>query len=80
MIKLYNNSLIKKFSQNPILNRLIHDILSTPNIKFGIVSNNTKKFILKSLKTHKILKYFKKASSISLRNTKLRKRYRYLKF
>ena len=79
--KSYNNLLIKKFSQNPKLNKGIRDILSIPDIKFGIVSNNSKKFILKSLMSHKILKYFKKKFIIALRNNKFRKPlpYGYLK-
>lgn len=81
VIQSYNNFLIKKFSQNLKLNKGIKDIFSLQDIKFGIVSNNTKKFILKYLKIHKILKYFKKNSIIALRNTKLRKPlpYGYLK-
>jgi len=79
--KSYNNLLIKKFSQNPKLNKGIRNILSIPDIKFGIVSNNSKKFILKSLMSHKILKYFKKKFIIALRNNKFRKPlpYGYLK-
>ena len=44
-----------------------------PNLKFCIVSNNSKDFILKSLKSHNILKYFEKKFIIALRKTKLRK-------
>lgn len=73
VILAYNNLLIKKFSQNLKLNKGIKDILSLQDIKFGIVSNNSKKFILKSLKSHKILKYFKKKFIIALRNNKFRK-------
>lgn len=81
VILAYNNLLIKKFSQNLKLNKGIKDILSLQDIKFGIVSNNSKKYILKFLQNHKILKYFKKNSVVALRNTKLRKPlpYGYLK-
>jgi putative hydrolase of the HAD superfamily len=81
VIQSYNNLLIKKFSQNLKLNKGIKDILSLQDIKFGIVSNNSKKFILKFLQSHKILKYFKINSIIALRNSKLRKPlpYGYLK-
>ena len=65
VIQSYNNLLIKKFSQNLKLNKGIKDILSLQDIKFGIVSNNSKKFILKFLQSHKILKYFKINSIIS---------------
>ncbi len=69
----YNHLLEKEFSKIPKLNKGILNILKLPNLKFCIVSNNSKDFILKSLKSHNILKYFEKKFIIALRKTKLRK-------
>ena len=81
IVRSYNNLLIKNFSKIPRLNKDILEILKTLNLKFGIVSNNSRKFILKSLKSHKILKYFKKKFIIGLSKTKFKKPlpYGYLK-
>jgi putative hydrolase of the HAD superfamily len=81
IVRSYNNLLKKNFSKTPRLNKGILEILKTLNLKFGIVSNNSSKFILKSLKSHKILKYFKKKFIIGLRETKFKKPlpYGYLK-
>jgi HAD superfamily hydrolase (TIGR01509 family) len=81
IVRSYNNLLKKNFYKTPRLNKGILEILKTSNLKFGIVSNNSSKFILKSLKSHKILKYFKKKFIIGLRKTKFKKPlpYGYLK-
>jgi putative hydrolase of the HAD superfamily len=60
VIKAYNNLLKKSFAKTPKLNKKILSILKIKNLQFCIVSNNSKNFILKCLKKHNILKYFKK--------------------
>jgi HAD superfamily hydrolase (TIGR01509 family) len=81
IVRSYNALLIKNFSKNPKLNKDILEILKELNLEFAIVSNNSSKFIIKSLKSHKILKYFKKKFIIGLRKTKFKKPmpYGYLK-
>ena len=63
----------KSFLKTPKLNNGILNILKIKSLKFSIVSNNSKNFIIKSLKKHKIYNYFKSKNIIALRGKKFRK-------
>ena len=73
MIREYKIITKKSFLKTPKLNNGILSILKMKNLKFSIVSNNSKNFIIKSLKKHKIFKYFKSKNIIALRRKKFRK-------
>ena len=73
VVATYNDLLKKEFSRIPALNKKILKILSIKDLKFCIVSNNSRNFILKCLETHNISKYFKKKFIVGLKNTKFRK-------
>ena len=81
VIKSYKISLKKNFLKTPKLNKEILNIFDIKNIKFCIVSNNSRSFIDKVLKKYKILRYFNHNKIIALRNTKFQKPnpYGYLK-
>jgi HAD superfamily hydrolase (TIGR01509 family) len=66
-MKTYRKLLKIAFSRVPKLNKGLLKILHIENLQFCIVSNNSKKFILKTLNNYKISKYFKKKNIIALR-------------
>jgi putative hydrolase of the HAD superfamily len=70
VIRTYKNLLNKAFFKIPKFNKGVLKILKIKDLQFCIVSNNSKNFIIKSLKNYNISKYFKKKFIISLRNTK----------
>lgn len=73
VIREYKIITKKSFLKTPKLNNGILSILKMKNLEFCIVSNNSKNFIIKSLKKHKIFKYFKSKNIVALRRKKFRK-------
>ena len=71
--KTYKELTKKSFKKIPSLNKGLFSILKIKKLNKGIVSNNSKKFIINCLRHHNILKFFKKNCIVALKGSSFQK-------
>jgi len=71
--KTYKELTKKSFKKIPSLNKGLFSILKIKKLNKGIVSNNSKKFIIDCLRHHNILKFFKKNCIVALKGSSFQK-------